>query len=76
MLFNLSCRSALLAMGSPLIAAAGLSKIESKDGLPRLSPPCQSSNPVNEKSRVEKRRPKIKKGLGFFAPEMASHSEQ
>jgi hypothetical protein len=58
-------------MGSPLITAAGLPRIESRDRLPKLIPPCQSSNPVRERSSTEKRILKIQKFLGFLAPEMA-----
>jgi hypothetical protein len=58
-------------MGSPLMIAAGLPRIESRDRLAKLIPPCQSSNPVRERSSAENRMLKIQKLLGFLAPEMA-----
>jgi hypothetical protein len=58
-------------MGSPLTTAAGFLRIESRDRLPKLIPPCQSSNPVRERSSTENRMLKIQKLLGFLAPEMA-----
>jgi hypothetical protein len=70
MLFALPFKSDRV-MGSPLMTAAGLPKIESRESPPKLSPPCHSSRPVKERSSTEKRMLKIQKLLGFLAPEMA-----
>ncbi len=46
-------RSAL-EMDSPLMTAAFLPQIESRDRIQKLRPPCQRTNPAMNRTRAEK----------------------